>query len=904
MKSKLLQMRTGFLSVALALVSLVSLTGTAASSAQPSLVTPASSQTTDPVRVYSIVWTATGQGSSDITDESGQRTVKNRSVAQAGSAIQREYAAGGSDTVPSKWTVTDDYDEMVTSPCGGQGGSDTDHTTLTIINPSRYTGDPDMGIIVLEPFQRDDGSWYMLDPFVSLYMAADYTYRGDINKIPCSGDPSSYTATMELSSYICLGYPGTLEGDTLGKVFTTNTQSDVNMGDYTLTVHWNVTVRVLETSDLTVDALEVTQGIQDEANTIPLIQGRRTVARAYLGVGRDATPIPAVTGKLTGYVGSTLLGSVPAFNPGGRITAPVDPNWKQINETLNFELPTAWTFQTNLRLEVEVNPDHSVTEVNYNNNKLSSAPLALLPCGGVSITYAQIHYTPPGGFPLANPSANIAKGAEFMRKIYPIPDRGLIYFPTNAVTLNFNINDPRINRGLLNFLSNKLLSSSAPRAHNIFGWLPSLAYDNNGAAFVSDVPAFGNDTESPDRWRRTFAHELGHNYGFADDFTSTITTAGAHWFDVYDRVIKPVPASVGGKDLLDVMVPARLEPEAWINPVHYEELVNEICVGGAAAANASIQSSATVDTLLVAGIINNTTPATGSLDPLYHFTSVPTYILPEGPQYCLNLKNAANSLLGQYCFNQDFSGDSLTPMDSASFGMVVPYPAGLHHVDLVKAGAILGTQVASSNSPVVTVTYPNAAGLTLSGAHDITWSGADLDAGTTLTYNLLYSRDNGATWQGLASGITGSSYNIDFSGLPGTTGASGKIKVMVSDGFYSSEDSSDNAFSIGNKPPEAAVISPPSNSEFTSGPKIILLGAGMDLEDGSMGDSALSWVSSIDGALGTGQLLEVSLKPGVHTITLTAADSGGLTSTASIQITVVEAPTITIKQIFLPLIKR
>jgi hypothetical protein len=76
----------------------------------------------------------------------------------------------------------------------------------------------------------------------------------------------------------------------------------------------------------------------------------------------------------------------------------------------------------------------------------------------------------------------------------------------------------------------------------------------------------------------------------------------------------------------------------------------------------------------------------------------------------------------------------------------------------------------------------------------------------------------------------------------------------------------------------------------------------MDMEDGSLGDSALSWVSSIDGALGTGQLLEVSLSPGIHTITLTATDSGGLTSTASIQITVVETPTI--NQLFLPLIER
>ena len=75
----------------------------------------------------------------------------------------------------------------------------------------------------------------------------------------------------------------------------------------------------------------------------------------------------------------------------------------------------------------------------------------------------------------------------------------------------------------------------------------------------------------------------------------------------------------------------------------------------------------------------------------------------------------------------------------------------------------------------------------------------------------------------------------------------------------------------------------------------------MDLENGSLGDSALSWVSSIDGALGAGKLLEVNLSPGVHTITLTATDSGGLTSTASIQVTVV-AQTTSINKLFLPLV--
>jgi hypothetical protein len=898
MNRKLFQIPSSCSLAILALLSLLLLTGAGVSPAQRNSAPPSMLPTVDPTPIYSIVWTATSKGFSDVTDEGG-REVRSHKVTMAGDGIYRSYAAGGWDYLPFNLTVTDDEDVVDTGPCAWSGPW-RQHNTSSITDPSRYTGGlVDVGTFMLIPSQRPDGSWYMLDPFFAFWLNRDFSYQDNYDGIDCDGEPYSGTGTQQAHDYgYPLQQPGVLEGDVQGKVFTKNTQFVVFEGALLMTVQWNVTVRLLEGRDLTVDRLEITQGIQDKANTIPLIQGRRTVVRAYLGVGKDQVPVPFVTGKLSGYAGTTLLGSVPPFNPGGKITAPVDPKWKQIEHTLNFELPYAWTLQPNLRLEVEVNPDHSVTEINYNNNKLSSAPLPFLPCNGVGITYTPIHYTPPGGYAPADPSANINVGAEFMRKIYPIPDRGLTYFPRSEMVFTQTINIAGADDILADRLNTELLSSSAPRAQHIFGWLPSLAYNGNGLGDQPGGAAFGNDTESPNRWRRTFAHEIGHNYDL--HHSGMATTAGRHWFDVYDRVIKPVPASVGGTDLLDVMVPDRLESEAWIDPGYYEYLVDQICSGGAAAAAAITESPAAADTLLVTGIVSNTTPAAGSLGPLYHFTTVPTYTLPVGAQYCVNLKNAANTVLSQYCFNQGFAVDSGTPAAAMPFGMVVPYPAGLNRVELVKGYNILGARVASNSPPTVTVTFPNAAGLTLSGNHNITWTGSDLD-GNPLTYNILYSRDNGATWMGIGSGITGNSYNLNFSGLPGTTSASGKIKVMVSDGFYSAEDLSDNPFTIGNKPPEAVIISPPSGAAFTTGPKVVLEGAGMDLEDGSLGDSALSWASNIDGALGTGQLLEVNLSPGVHTITLTATDSGGLTSTASIQVTVV-AQTTSINKLFLPLV--
>jgi hypothetical protein len=51
--------------------------------------------------------------------------------------------------------------------------------------------------------------------------------------------------------------------------------------------------------------------------------------------------------------------------------------------------------------------------------------------------------------------------------------------------------------------------------------------------------------------------------------------------------------------------------------------------------------------------------------------------------------------------------------------------------------------------------------------------------------------------------------------------------------------------------------------------------------------ASLTWSSNLDGALGSGSPLLASLTEGQHILTLTASDSTGHTSSASITITVV-----------------
>lgn len=79
-------------------------------------------------------------------------------------------------------------------------------------------------------------------------------------------------------------------------------------------------------------------------------------------------------------------------------------------------------------------------------------------------------------------------------------------------------------------------------------------------------------------------------------------------------------------------------------------------------------------------------------------------------------------------------------------------------------------------------------------------------------------------------------------------------------------------------------ISAPSNGS-TVGTTVTLTGSASDTQDGNL-SSSISWSSNVAGNLGTGASLSVTLAAGAHTLTAAVTDSGGLTASTSVSITV------------------
>jgi Subtilase family len=98
----------------------------------------------------------------------------------------------------------------------------------------------------------------------------------------------------------------------------------------------------------------------------------------------------------------------------------------------------------------------------------------------------------------------------------------------------------------------------------------------------------------------------------------------------------------------------------------------------------------------------------------------------------------------------------------------------------------------------------------------------------------------------------------------------------------------------GNTAPVVSITSPANGSSFPQGTSINFAGSAIDAQDGNI-SASLAWTSSINGSIGSGASFSTSaLSIGVHTITASVTDSGGLPGSNSITVTVTGVVPVTV----------
>jgi hypothetical protein len=183
----------------------------------------------------------------------------------------------------------------------------------------------------------------------------------------------------------------------------------------------------------------------------------------------------------------------------------------------------------------------------------------------------------------------------------------------------------------------------------------------------------------------------------------------------------------------------------------------------------------------------------------------------------------------------------------------------------------------ANTAPVVAITAP-ADGFSADQGVPINFTGTanDTEDGN-ISANL--------SWSSSINGAIGSSASFSTSTLSAGVHT---ITASVTDsgGLPGSASISITVVDTTNTAPTVAITAPSNGSSFNEGASINFTGTATDTQDGDISGS-LSWSSSINGAIGSGASFSTStLSAGVHTITASVTDSGGLPGSASITVTV------------------
>lgn len=751
-----------------------------------------------------------------------------------------------------------------------------------------------------------------------------------------------------------------------------------------------------EIPDLEVTHIEVTQGLQNLANDMPLVAERMTFLRVY--VKTDGADYPNVKLLVQGTHAGQDLGVLTADNQpilargdgGDRINTndsfyvQLPPNWvdagdldveayayagspqapfnEEPNAANNF-YETSVEFEAGAPVKLSFVPIH--LHVNYDGNQPEKLFTQSEP-DFATIVVGMLRHLPLPGFDLyAPPMSEIY--------CYAMSGEAGVYAPGQVFgehgDCEFNLNIPGGAQYVTVMMALQDMLTDDPTDNLIYFGMVDISFDpqmyfwnNQGNSIHYTGLALNGESygemdptvNAASPWRikgaETLAHELGHRYqlnhvlcagsedqgGSVDDnypwpgpppdcSLAAVDDEGYYGFDVWymalpgtnqPTVISNDPSVSTpnlGFPLMGYQTPQYEDAYDWcllLTAIGPECDLDSIIQAMAPASGPALVSLPlphlssrslldaapsgfggfqlqTVPFLVVTGLVQRD-PLEASIGQVITLPQPPQdfHVYPEASTldtgFVLDVLDANGQVLATSPIQETTINHA--SLDTIPFVTGLPRPSGAQSLEIRRQGEALARREFSQHVPEVTVTSPNG-GETLQGPFEAHWTGSDED-GDNLTYAVQYSPDNGQTWQALALSVTGNAYQV--LSLYDLTGSDqGLIRVLASDGSQTGSDVSDGTFSIPDSPPMPAIESPGHLAVFPVGGRVPLRASATDREDGQLPPATLTWESSVDGFLGTGNELDVTtLSPGNHVITLTAEDSQGVTAQAHVGIIV------------------
>ena len=680
--------------------------------------------------------------------------------------------------------------------------------------------------------------------------------------------------------------------------------------------------------------LEVNQVIQDWNNSIPLIEGKPILIRAFIQ-SRDKKARPFSVKLIAKSNGIEI--QIPAKNADNFIAPPKskDDNEivnrrKDLNSSLNFEIPNDSIYKTLLTGTVEFgfkgksllckeaagpSANDCKTTVTYDKSKI------------LEVKFFNVKWKDENGdiYEVSNREYLnfINKAIGNLSSLYPITQEVIGY---NAGTYDygtFTIDPEKGYKPLFKEINKKLQvtrQSAGEQAKLGTLYVGVITGPDGKPRYNGEVLHIPGDVLTIDiksytlTNSSTLAHEVGHNLGrqhveycnaVAEKDKKQVFPA-SNIYEVTDDPefkLKPSlgPVNMAPGDFVfgykekpnaSVIDPREhfelmsycFPPERWISDFTYKEIKKEIDRRFANVATLRASVDSPILYRLFKGTINlennhvDFEPVTLMQSP-----NLPEQ-LPSGP-YELQLLDVNGIVLKSINFQPiEIYEDNQLEATEAYFTIPVIMEQNPKKAILLKNNLKIIEKIASNSIPTVKVLYPNG-GESLGGSiTTFKWTGSDQDK-NPLRYSVYFSKDGGKTWETLGLDLPDTTYIADLSSIGATTDAI--LRVTVSDGFNVAKDESDGPFSTPNSIPSAFILQPLDSPIFTGNVTIHFEGVAIDIEDGDLKDSSLLWTSNLDGTIGIGESFKKSaldLKPGTHIIKLTIADANGASSSDSVKI--------------------
>jgi hypothetical protein len=636
---------------------------------------------------------------------------------------------------------------------------------------------------------------------------------------------------------------------------------------------------------LTVWDIEATQGLQNLSNDIILVAGKTTYVRVY--VTGDRTPWIAV-GDLEGALNGVPLS--PPSVPLSTVKMVGSPSLRDIRKdvgyTLHSFLPSSWVAQAGrLTLTAKVMPQGA--DDPYEGDNQATVTLTIESSPQLHVQAVQVRDGGFLGWGAEGPSYQDYRDVHLIaQQLYPVariqlhPHKHSIPWLTGPLTLvalaqvDLLDRDPGPNTIIMGMVREQAWAPLAdgmglPTRHC---WVKIKA---SGSQYLA-------------------AHEMSHGFGMWH-----VEACGEHIpFEPYPYPPQQIswgafrdywglhigiypPEVFPGDERADVMTYCGSQ---WISPYTYGKLRRILRASLAPSASDAgpyrvVRPLADVEYLMALGtiapdgdsvvLVSTLRIAGRDLDPQARTS-------PEG-DYRLQLLAKNDSVLAEVPFGP-MEGNHQE--EARPWSVLIPWHPSTARVVVTHHGQELTSETVSAHAPTVQF---DPVGDVVTNTLACSWTATDAD-GDTLSATLLFSADDGETWEPVASGVAGQRYALDATFWPETNQA--RLRILVSDGLNTSAAQS-NAFSVPARAPMAFIVAPGDSTVVTPGEPVLLRATGYDAEDGPLPQGAYAWTSDVDGVLGTGEeLVAVALSQGWHTIALVATDSDGHASTDSIRVLV------------------